>query len=166
MGKVVAALSRVANWIAMLALVYMFVHIGLEIALRNLFSTSTFVLDEFVGYAVSIMTFMALGETLRRREHIRVTLLTNRVAHRIRCALFAFGYFSCVAVASLGLWFIGQSVLRNYNRGTTSSSIAEIPQWIPQAFVFAGLLVFALQALALLIGALQGHAEEDKRESV
>ena len=166
MGKIVMALSRVANWIAMLALVYMFLHIGLEIVLRNVFSTSTFVLDEFVGYAVSIMTFMALGETLRRREHIRVTLLTNRVAHGPRCALFAFGYFSCVAVASLGLWFIGQSVLRNYTRGTTSSSIAEIPQWIPQAFVFVGLLVFALQALALFIGALKGFAEPDEMEGI
>jgi TRAP-type C4-dicarboxylate transport system permease small subunit len=166
MNSVVVAFSRFANWLAMFALVYMFGHIVLEIVLRNFFSTSTFVLDEFVGYAVSILTFMALGETLRRGAHIRVTLLTGAVPHPIRCTLYAFGYLSSVAVAGLGLWFIGQSVIRNFLRGTTSSSIAAIPQWIPQAFVFVGLFVFALQALVLLLDALRGHIDPETGEAL
>ena len=165
MHKSVLALSRLANWMAIIAIVYMFGHIAVEIVLRNFFSTSTFVLDEFVGYAVSIMTFMALGETLRRGEHIRVTLLTGAVSQTFRAALFAFGYLSCFGVASLGLWFVGKSVIRNFERGTTSASIAAVPQWIPQAFVFIGLTGFALQALVLLVGALRGRTDLEQAEA-
>ena len=166
MSRFAMALSRVSNAFAMLALVYMFGHIIVEIVFRNVFSASTFVLDEFVGYAVSIMTFMALGESLRRGAHIRVTLLTGAVPAPVRAALFAFGYASCAAVSGLALWFVGQSVLRNLERGTTSASIAAVPQWIPQAFVFVGLFIFALQSLVLLAGALRGQAGLEEAEAV
>lgn len=166
MSKFAMVLSRFSNVLAMLALVYMFGHIMLEIVLRNIFTTSTFVLDEFVGYAVSIMTFTALGETLRRGEHIRVTLLTGKVPSVFRSGLFAFGYASCVTISGLALWFVGQSVLRNYTRGTTSASIAAVPQWFPQSFVFLGLFVFTLQALSFLIGTLKGQNDLEEGEAV
>ena len=46
----VYAISRVSAAFACVILVFMVGHILYEITLRTLFSTSTYVLDEFVGY--------------------------------------------------------------------------------------------------------------------
>ncbi|GAA5064372.1 TRAP transporter small permease [Roseibacterium beibuensis] len=145
-------LSRIGNGAAILALVFMFGHIILEITLRNLFHTSTFVLDEFVGHAVSALTFLALGEALRTGTLIRVSLLHDSVPDSAKRVLEMFAMASALSVGSFALWFVGVSVLRQFERGTTSASIAQIPLWIPEALVLFGLAIFVLQALAGLIG--------------
>ena len=147
-------LSRIGNTAAIFALVFLFCHIILEIILRNIFRSSTFVLDEFVGHAVSAMTFLALGEALRSGALIRVSLLRDNVSDSVRRALDFFALASALAVGVFSLWFVGISVLRNFERGTRSASIAEIPLWIPEALLLCGLAIFVLQALDGLISAL------------
>ena len=61
-------------------LVLMVLHILLEIVLRSFFASSTFVLDEFVGYGVAAMTFLSLGYALETDSLIRVQLLLGRSA--------------------------------------------------------------------------------------
>ncbi len=150
--------SKIGNTAAICALIYMFLHIILEIILRNAVAKSTFVLDEFVGYAVSGLTFLALGETLRNDKLIRVTLLLEDAPAAARRLLEIFGYASALAVGCFGAWYIGKSVIRNFVRGTTSSSIAEVPQWIPESFVLLGLIIFTIQALvSLIVGTARTH---------
>lgn len=152
MHKAINVLSQSANWLAVLALVTMFVHIVLEIVLRNFFDSSTFVLDEFVGYAVSALTFLALGEAFRSGALIQVTLVRDLLGARGRFLLDVFGHFAAFSVGVLIAWYIGRSVLRNYERGTTSSSIAEVPQWIPEFFVLLGTIIFTLRVVESLFG--------------
>ncbi|OAB55518.1 hypothetical protein AY600_07390 [Phormidium willei BDU 130791] len=57
--------ARLGAAAAALLLVYMVGHIVLEILLRGLWSTSTFVLDEFIGFAVAASAFLGLAEALR-----------------------------------------------------------------------------------------------------
>ena len=147
-------LSRIGNGAAIFALVFMFSHIILEIILRNVFRSSTFVLDEFVGHAVSAMTFLALGEALRNGALIRVSLLRDNVSDSVRRGLDFFALASALAVGVFSFWFVGISVLRNFERGTKSSSIAEIPLWIPEALLLCGLAIFSLQALDGLVSLL------------
>jgi TRAP-type C4-dicarboxylate transport system permease small subunit len=159
MRSIAKTLSRIGNVAAIGALVFMFCHIILEIVLRNVFSKSTFVLDEFVGYAVSGLTFLALGETLRKGRLIRVTLLVDAVPLKVRQAMEIFGFASAFGVGAFGAWYIGKSVVRSFERGTTSSSIAEIPQWIPESFVLLGLCIFSLQAFVAIFS-VTSHSEE------
>ena len=152
MHKAINALSRTANWLAVLALVAMFVHIVLEIVLRNFFDTSTFVLDEFVGYAVSALTFLALGEAFRSGALIQVTLVRDLLGARGKFVLNVFGHLAALSTGCLIAWYVGRSVLRNFVRGTTSASIAEVPQWIPELFVLLGVIIFALRVVESLFG--------------
>lgn len=148
---VVFAISRLAAAIAGLALVLMVGHILYEIILRYFFATSTFVLDEFVGYGVAACTFMALGYSLEHGNLIRVNMLLTRlsgVGLRIAeagCAALTLG------LTSIFVWFFWIRVARNFTRGTTSSSIAAVPMWIPEGFVLLGLCVFWLQVFAYLL---------------
>lgn len=146
-SRTIDIVSKAANALAMLMLLGMFLHIALEMVLRNVFNTSTFVLDEFVGYAVSALIFMGLGETFRRGELIQVALLRDRLSERGRLALDLFGHAAAAVVGGMIVAFVGFSSLRQFERGTTSSSIAQVPLWIPEFMVFLGSAIFLLRVV-------------------
>lgn len=146
-SKLINIVSRTANWLAVTALCAMFLHIIFEIILRNFFDKSTFVLDEFVGYAVSAMAFLALGETFRNGALIQVSLVRDAVSWRWRLYLELFGNVAAGFVGIMLFFFIGRSVLKNITRGTLSSSVAEVPQFIPEGIVWIGVAVFLLRVV-------------------
>lgn len=154
------ALSRLAGGLAGLLLVAMVLHILLEIVLRAFFSTSTFVLDEFVGYGVAAITFLSLGYTLEHGELIRVNLLLSRSRGWARRALEVLAASFTLALLTFLGWFFWFRVMRHVTRGTVSSSIAQVPMWIPEGLVLLGLGLFWLQMLAYLIRMLFGSSDQ------
>lgn len=136
----------------MLLIVYILGHILLEIVLR-MFGTSTYVLDEFVGYAVATLTFLGLGYSLERGSLIRVGLIIERIPSSKR---WLFDLFATVTSLAMFAWIYSYwqtNVLRSFKRGTTSESIMETPLWIPQGLVLVGLglLCFTLFTHALIM---------------
>ena len=83
----VFGISKGAAVVSAALLVLMVLHILLEIVLRSFFASSTFVLDEFVGYGVAAMTFLSLGYALETDSLIRVQLLLGRSAPPVRRGL-------------------------------------------------------------------------------
>ncbi|TCK16547.1 TRAP-type C4-dicarboxylate transport system permease small subunit [Marinobacterium mangrovicola] len=124
-------------------IVYMAAHILLEIVLR-LFNTSTYVLNEFIGYAVATMTFMGLGFALERGGLIRVGMVINRLSPN--AAMILDLVISSVMCAMFGWlsWYWGINVSRSYSRGITSESLADTPLWIPEGAVLLGLILLCL----------------------
>lgn len=149
--KTAAMLARIAGALAMLAVALVFLHIVYEMVLRNVFDSSTFALDEFVGYGVSTMTFLALGISYRSDALLRVDLLYDRLGPAGRRWLERIADFAAFCVASLLLWYMARTVLRSFERGTVSASIAQVPQWIPEAAVLFGILVFWLCVLSNML---------------
>ena len=143
-------INQVSGALAGLLIVYMVGHILLEIVLR-LFSESTFVLDEFIGYAVATMTFLGLGYALSQDGLIRVTILLDHVpkpvAHGLDilttlATLGAFGFFT---------WYWSINVLRSFDRNTVSQTMAETPLWIPQGMVLLGMVILCLTLVSRLL---------------
>lgn len=152
-------LNRVAGNAAMLVaallMVYMVGHITLEIVLRTFFATSTYSMDEYVGYAVGGLTFFALAHTFRNGQQIRVGLLTSRLRGRaaivveVICILFTFAI--CVFLAR----FLWRMLARDFERGSVTSTLNETPLWIIDAVIFTGLVLFLIQLAASLIEVLR-----------
>lgn len=145
------SLSRAAAAVACLIVIAMTLHILFEIVLRSAFATSTFVLDEFVGYGVAASTFLALGYALEHGSLIRVGLLIRRLSGKSRRTVEAFCALSTLWVTSLLLYFMGLTTWRSWTRGRVSTSIAEVPTWIPESLVVLGLAVFWIQLLAYIL---------------
>ncbi len=145
--RCIRPLNQVAGMLAMLLIIYITGHILLEIVMR-LFGTSTFVLDEFIGYAVATMTFLGLGYALERGSLVRVNVLLDRIPERwhwlpdLVSTLLALAAFSWLA------WYWGQNVWRSYQRGTLSETLAETPLWIPEGMVLVGMLLLCLTLLS------------------
>lgn len=152
-------LSRSGAVLAALIMAAMTLHVMLEISLRAFFSTSTFVLDEFVGYGVAAMTFLSLGYAFETSALIRVNILLAKIrTHLMRrfvemlCVLAAFGLTCYLAN------YFWRTVLRNWERGSTSETIAAVPLWIPEAFVLLGLAIFIIQMLSYIVKIMAGYS--------
>ena len=128
--------------------------------LRSFFATSTFVLDEFVGYGVAAMTFLSLGYALEEDALIRVHLLLGRSPPPARHGLEIIGTGLTLALSLFLISHFWSSVSRNWSRGAVSQSIAEAPLWIPEGLVLLGLVLFALQLCAHLVRLLCPPADE------
>lgn len=149
-----SALSWAAGQAAMLAVVAMALHILLEILLRAVFKTSTFVMDEFVGYEVAAMTFLGLGSALDHKVLLRLNMLLIRLSGKARAAVEIMNATITFAIFGFLLFYLAKLALRNHARGTTSISVLEVPVWLPQAVIIVGLGVFCLQLTGLIAKAL------------
>ncbi len=131
-----------------------------EVVLRTFFAASTYAADELVGYGVGGLSFLALGHSLERNSLIRMNLLISRlgpkgparIAVEILCTLL--GILSC----SVAFFFFVRNVVRNYERGYVSETVAQVPLWIPEAFVAVGLGIFVLQLVSHLLRVVAGEA--------
>lgn len=148
--------NRSAAAISGLLLVYILVHILYEIVLRVGFDSSTFVLDEFVGYAVAAMTFLSLGYALDTASLIRVDLVLGRLTPKPRRGMELFCIAVTFAATVFCAWWVGHDVLRNWTRGAVSESVAEVPLWIPVGAVWLGLLLFSLQLVVYFVRVIRG----------
>lgn len=150
-------LSRMAAVLAAAALLFMVGIIALEIVLRTIFSTSTFVTSEFVGYAMMICVIWSLGYVLEHSQLIRVNVIMQHLSPRAQDLLTAIAAFVvCAGVSGLA-WLYWVRTERAFQRGTVSSSIAAVPTWIPEGIMMVGMVLFAIQLLAHGLRHLTGH---------
>ncbi len=139
-----------------------------EVTLRTLFATSTYVMDELIGYGIAAASFLALGQSLARGGLIRMNLLIGRMrpGGPLRAAVevvcVAFGLFA----TGMALFYFARNMVRNYVRGYVSETIAQVPLWLPEVFVVAGLAIFLLQLFSYLIRILTGSADLDAERAV
>ena len=100
--------------------------------------------DAYAGYCMAACGFLAAAHTLKRGEHIRVSLLLERFGGRLRRALdlwsHAAGTFFCAALA----WFSVRLAWQSHTFNDISQGNDATPLWIPQ-------LSMALGAIVLLI---------------
>ena len=110
--------------------------------------------DAYAGYCMAAAGFLALAHTLKRGEHIRVTLFLDRFNGRFRRPLelwsHAAGTFFCAALALFSVRLAWTSrAFNDISQGNDAT-----PLWIPQVAMAAGsivLLVAMLDDFVLLV---------------
>ena len=94
--------------------------------------------DAYAGYCMAATSFLAAAHTLKRGEHIRVSLLLERFGGRLRRPLelwsHAVGSFFCVVLAFYSVRLVWQS--RAFN--DVSQGNDATPLWIPQVAMAVG----------------------------
>jgi TRAP-type C4-dicarboxylate transport system permease small subunit len=156
--RTVFRISKKCGQASAIILVIMTVHILVEIILRGFFYTSTYVLDEFVGYGIAAMTFLTLGFALEEGSLIRVNLLLIKLRGPARRRIEIFCVLLTLTIMLfLAKYFWSTVFFRDLNRGAVSESIAQVPMWIPEGLVFLGLIVFIIQLAAYLLRLILGE---------
>ena len=108
--------------------------------------------DAYAGYCMAAAGFLALAHTLRRGEHIRVTLLLERAGaarpwmERLCLALAAFA-------SGLLAWYSFRLAWQSHTFNDISTANDATPLWIPQIGMALGTLLLLIAFLDTLVGA-------------
>ena len=138
-----SALDRLYDSAAALAALFMVALLGMVLTsvLGREFGFHVRGTDAYAGYFMAASGFLALAHTLKRGEHIRVTLLTARLrgAALRRLELFALGLASVLSLllAYYSVRLCWQSKLFN----DISTSNDATPLWIPQLSMAVGAVI-------------------------
>ncbi len=167
MIRLIRSLNLLGAALAALTIASVFVLIIYEIVLRAFFHSSTYVLDEMVGYGVAASTFLGLGYALSQGSLIRVNILIGVVKNRIaRSAIELLSIAVVLYVNTIILTSFWKSIARNFNRNALSETVAQVPLWIPEGVLFVGLCLFSLQLIAYALIVLTGRPLIGEQQSL
>jgi TRAP-type C4-dicarboxylate transport system permease small subunit len=156
--RITLMISNLGMAVSVVIMVAMVCLVLAEVVARNVFGTSTFIMNELVGYGVAAMTVIALGNALENGALIRMNLLLIALKPDglARRALELISISLAMIAVVIALRYFLRSVTRSFDRGYTSETAAQIPLWIPEAFMVAGLTILLLQLLSYLIRLFAG----------
>jgi TRAP-type C4-dicarboxylate transport system permease small subunit len=128
--------------------------IGVDVLLRKFFTRSIGGADELAGYALAIGSAWGLAAALVERAHIRIDSLYLLFPSRLRIALDFAGLMLLVGFFALIAWHGSGVVMQSWTSGSRSQSDLQTPTVIPQLAWIAGLFLFVVVGLVLLLTAL------------
>lgn len=163
-NRVSEVCSGAGMTVAAALLVYIVVHIILEIILRNFFASSTNTMGEFVGYATGALAFLAMGHTFASRKHVRVGLLRRHLRGNVAIAVELFCLAATFAVFVFMARFVWLILARDYMRGSVSPGLVPTPTWYIAAAVFIGLVIFLIQLVASAFDTVINGVPEEQIE--
>jgi TRAP-type C4-dicarboxylate transport system permease small subunit len=104
-------------------------------------------LAEIGGYLFGAASFLALGATLKRGAHIRVTMLLGALGAGPRRILEFWALFAGLAIALYATWALGTLAYFSWKFGDVSSGLLPIKYWIPQSAMTLGLATLCVALL-------------------
>jgi TRAP-type C4-dicarboxylate transport system permease small subunit len=121
--------------------------------------------DAYAGYFLAAGSFLALAYALRSGDHIRVTLILQRLRGRPRWWMEVLCLVVATLLSSYFAWFAARLVWGSYTFHDISQNVDATPLWIPQLSMALGLFGLALAFAEQLIetvrtGRVPGVAEE------
>lgn len=156
MSKLFSYFYRLLTLLAALSMVAAFLAVMLGVIGRQLdFHIPG--LDAYAGYSIAAALFLALPDTLRRGDHIRVTLLMQKVPTAMRNVLEYWGLAAGLGLSAYLAWFSCRLVWQSHTYHDISQSSDATPLWIPQLTMALGCIGFAVAFADALIARLQGR---------
>ena len=112
--------------------------------------------DAYAGYCMAAAGFLALAHTLKRGEHIRVTLIVERLGGASRRGLELWALAVGALLAALFAWFSIRLAWQSYDFNDVSTGNDATPLWIPQLSMAAGTLILFVALVDELVLELRG----------
>lgn len=156
MRRLLDGLYDGAAWVAAAFMVGLLVMVLLSIASRQLHFHVPGT-DAYAGYLMAGSGFLALAHTLKRGEHIRVTLLMSALKGGARRALEIWALVAATALATLFAFYSVRLVWQSRLFNDTSTSNDATPLWIPQLGMAVGSLILAIAFVDELVLELRGR---------
>jgi TRAP-type C4-dicarboxylate transport system permease small subunit len=149
------ALYNGAAWLAALCMIGLLAMVLLSIVSRLLhFHVSG--TDAYAGYLMAAAGFLALAHTLKKGEHIRVTLLLTH-SGRYRRALELWSLVAAVLLSGLAAYFSARLAWQSHAFNDISTANDATPLWIPQLTMAAGSVILLIAFIDELVRELRGE---------
>jgi len=112
--------------------------------------------DEYAGYCMATSTFLGLTWTLRANEHIRMTLVLNRLTGGLRRGAEILCLATAAAVIGYFAWAAIDMAWTSFKLDEPSQGLVPIKLWIPQSAMAGGLTALLIAFVDDLVAALAG----------
>ena len=121
--------------------------------------------DAYAGYLMAGAGFLALAHTLKRQEHIRVTLVINALRGRARRALEVWSLGAATVLAGLGAWYSVRLSWQSHLFDDISTGNDATPLWIPQLSMAIGNLILLVAFVDEFVLELRGKRRASAPDS-
>ena len=156
MRRLLDALYDGAAWLAALFMVALLAMVLLAIVSR-LLQFHVPGTDAYAGYLMAASGFLALAHTLKRGEHIRVTLLLARLRGKAHRALELWALFAATLLSALFAFYSVRLAWQSRAFNDISTSNDATPLWIPQLGMAVGTTILFIAFVDELVLELQGR---------
>jgi TRAP-type C4-dicarboxylate transport system permease small subunit len=113
--------------------------------------------DMYAGYCMAAAGFLALAHTLKKNEHIRVTLLLNAVSPAAKKALEIWSLSAAVFLSGLFCFYSIRLSYQSWDFNDISTGNDATPLWIPQIGMALGALVLLIAFIDELVLEIRGQ---------
>ena len=117
--------------------------------------------DAYAGYSMAAASFLALAHTLKKGEHIRVTLLIGRLSGGTRRVLEMWSLSVAVLLSGLFAFYACRLVWQSHAFNDMSTSNDATPLWIPQLAMAVGTVLLCVALVDEWVLELRGRRAHD-----
>lgn len=150
MRAVLDRLYMAAAWLAASMMIGLLIMVLLSILGRQ-FGFHVRGTDAYAGYLMAGAGFLALAHTLKRGEHIRVTLLLQWLSPSAKHRLELLALAAAALLAALLAYFSVKLCWQSLQFNDISTGNDATPLWIPQISMAVGTLVLTVAFLDELV---------------
>jgi len=100
--------------------------------------------DAYAGYCMAACGFLALAHTLKRGEHIRVSLLLEHAGARLRRVLELVSLAIATVLAAAFAWYSIRLTFQSWQFNDISTGNDATPLWIPELAMAIGTTVLLI----------------------
>jgi TRAP-type C4-dicarboxylate transport system permease small subunit len=113
--------------------------------------------DAYAGYFMAAAGFLALAHTLKKGEHIRVTLLITKLKGMPQKAMEVWSLIAASLLASVAAFYSGKLAWQSWKFHDISTGNDATPLWIPQLSMAIGTLILAIAFIDELVLEIRGQ---------
>ena len=157
-ARIVDRLNRLGANLAELSLVLLLLLVFHEVIARYVLDKPTIYSVELSEYLLLFGAFISAGWVMREDKHVRMQSFINLLPPRIQKGIACLTSTVVFAFCGILVWQGSKMALMAYRGGYHSSSLLNVPMWIPYAFIPLGSLLLALQTIVLLINTIADPA--------
>lgn len=131
----------------------------IDVIARSLFNNPLPAVTELTSLMLVMIAGLGLGWCALAREHVKVDLVTDRLPRKVRIVLVNVMLFIALVTYAIMTWYtVGEALKTNQY-----SSILKVPMAPFLWFFWAGLLVFCLCIVVMLIEDIRGAFSDTER---
>ncbi len=123
----------------------------LSVILRYFFNRPIPFADEYSSYLFMLIIYMGLAYAGRTEAHINVDAVIKRLSRRARAALGMATSLASLVVVGVYFWYAFKLFITSIVEKRVSETAMNTPLWIPQIFLWVGLMFFGFEIVARIV---------------
>ena len=144
-------ISQLAVWVGGAALLAAALMVTVDVLSRKIFNVTMSGSDEYSGYVFSATTTWAYSYCLLHRSNVRIDALYNYLPRKVTAILDVVGLLLLFYFMSIMTYYAMVSFVDSWVNNSVSITTLGTPQWIPQLFWVAGLILFFVTLIIVVV---------------